>query len=394
MENFEKKMNVVQELEAAMEEALDQDEEVVWPRPDGNRSITRNHEAFGRRQASGYIVSVPIRVDGTPIGVLTCERSKEAFAEPAVRSLRLVGDLVARRLADLEEHDRWIGARIARSVRSSAASLLGVEHTFAKILGIVLVGLLAFGIFGQLNYRVEAPFILKSDDVMFVSSPFDGFIEDVGVDVGDTVAEGDLLLSFDTRELRLQEANAIANRIRYERESEQARANRATADMMIADALAEQAQAQLDLVRQYLDQTEIRAPFAGVIVEGDLRELRGTPTRKGDALFRIARTANLYAELEVEERDAHELTPSMAGEIAFLSRPEDAFPMSVERTDPVATTREEQNVFLARAAVGPDVPDWWRPGMSGIAKIDIGRRNVLWILTHRTVDFLRMYFWW
>jgi hypothetical protein len=32
--------------------------------------------------------------------------------------------------------------------------------------------------------------------------------------------------------------------------------------------------------------------------------------------------------------------------------------------------------------------------MSGIAKIGVGKRNVCWIVTHRTVDFLRLYFWW
>jgi len=39
------------------------------------------------------------------------------------------------------------------------------------------------------------------------------------------------------------------------------------------------------------------------------------------------------------------------------------------------------------------VPDWWRPGMAGVAKIHVGHRSFLWILTHRTVDFLRMFFW-
>jgi acyl CoA:acetate/3-ketoacid CoA transferase beta subunit len=35
----------------------------------------------------------------------------------------------------------------------------------------------------------------------------------------------------------------------------------------------------------------------------------------------------------------------------------------------------------------------WRPGMGGNARILIGERPVLWILTHRTVRFLREYFW-
>jgi hypothetical protein len=32
--------------------------------------------------------------------------------------------------------------------------------------------------------------------------------------------------------------------------------------------------------------------------------------------------------------------------------------------------------------------------MSGVAKVNVGERNILWIFTHRTVDFLRLYLWW
>jgi hypothetical protein len=32
--------------------------------------------------------------------------------------------------------------------------------------------------------------------------------------------------------------------------------------------------------------------------------------------------------------------------------------------------------------------------MTGVAKLDIGRRNLIWVLTRRTVDFLRLRLWW
>jgi hypothetical protein len=36
---------------------------------------------------------------------------------------------------------------------------------------------------------------------------------------------------------------------------------------------------------------------------------------------------------------------------------------------------------------------WWRPGMSGVAKINVGSRTFFWVIAHRTIDFLRLYFW-
>jgi hypothetical protein len=32
--------------------------------------------------------------------------------------------------------------------------------------------------------------------------------------------------------------------------------------------------------------------------------------------------------------------------------------------------------------------------MSGVARLGIGSRTLLWILTHKTVDFLRLRLWW
>jgi len=394
MEKFEKKMDAVQSLEAAMEEAFDQDEEIVWPREEKSTTVTRDHESFSREQASQYLVSVPLRLDGEPVAVLTCERSNEPFSEGVIRGLRLLCDQAVRRLGDLKEQDRWFGARLMSAAREALGRLVGVEHTFARLIGLLLCAALAFLLFGTWSYRVEAPFILKTDDVTYLPAPFDGYIDEVHVKVGDLIEEGELLLSLDTRELLLEESTAIANQNRYVRESDKALADKALGEMRIAQALADQAKAQLDLVRYRLNHAEIRSPFTGIIVEGDLRELLGAPTRQGDVLFKVSRLEEMYAELEVEETDVHEVAKQASGEIAFVSRPDLKFPIQVERLDPVALTREERNVFLVRGVLTGEVADWWRPGMSGVAKINVGKRNILWILTHRTVDFLRMFFWW
>jgi len=394
MERFEKKMDAVQTLEAAMEEAFDQDEEVLWPRPPDTHFVIRDHEAFARAQGVPYMISVPIRLDDSPVGVLTCERSLEPFAEEDARSLRVICDQAGRRLGDLKRHDRWFGARLATSAKDALAKVFGVEHTFAKLLTLLISAALIFMIFGHWQYRVEAPFMLKTDDLAYLPAPFDGYIQDVHVKVGDRVADGAPLLSLDTRELLLEESNAMANQQRYQREAEKARSQKALADMQIALALEAQAQARFDLVRYHIQHARVRAPFAGVVVEGDLEELLGAPVRKGDILFKVALLEEMYAELKVDQRDIHEISDSQTGEIAFVSRPDLKFPVVVQRIDPVAAADEEGNVFVVRAVFSEDIVGWWRPGMSGVAKLNVGRRNILWILTHRTVDFLRLFLWW
>jgi len=394
MEKFEKKMDTVQSLEAAMEESFDQNEEIVWPNPVKGSAVVRDHEAYSREAGTRFLVSLPIRLDDDPVGVVTGEREDQPFTEAEVRGFRVYCDQAARRLDDLKRSDRWFGAKLAESARGALSGLLGVEHTFPKLIGIILCAALAFLLFGKLSYRVEAPFILRTDDLAYVPAPFDGYIDKVPVEMGDIVKKGETLLTLDTRELLLEESTAIANQNRYFREAEKARAQNALADMKIALALKAQAEAKLNLVRYHLKHARLEAPFAGIVVEGDLDKQLGAPVRKGDVLLKVALLEKLYAEVEVDERDIHEVKAGAPGEIAFVSRPNLTYATRVERIEPVAVAKEKGNVFLLRCILTDEIPHWWRPGMSGVAKINAGKRTVLWILTHRTVDFLRILLWW
>lgn len=164
--------------------------------------------------------------------------------------------------------------------------------------------------------------------------------------------------------------------------------------MRIAQAQADQAAARLGLVRHRLSQATLKAPFNGVIVEGDLRQRIAAPVRQGDPLYKFARIDTLYVEAEISERDAHRLTSKASGEIAFVAQPDSKFAVQVIRVEPSAVPKETGNIFIVRASLSGAPQSWWRPGMSGLCKIDAGRGTLFWILTHRTVDFLRLHLWW
>ncbi len=393
-ERFDSKMQAVKELETAMEEAFDQDDEIVWPVPEGLNIITRDHEAFAVSQSSGNVVSIPLRLEGKPVAVLTCERKASPFRQTELEQLRLTGDQAVRRLADLHKLDRWFGARWAEELREKASKLVGPEHTGAKLLGITVSIILILLLLPLWKYRVEGNFILRSDELTYLTSPFDGYIRDVQVRPGDLVKENTVLLTLSTADLELEESAAMADLKRYQRESEKARASNSLAEMRIAEALTEQVKARLELVRYRLRQSEIKSPFNGVVVEGDLRQRIGSPVKVGDSLFKVARTDTLYVEAEINEKDVHEILHKSKGEIAFVSQPKLKFPIQIVRIEPAALAKKEGNIFIARCAFDGKQADWWRPGMSGLCKIDVERRSLLWVLTHRTIDFLRLKFWW
>ena len=138
---------------------------------------------------------------------------------------------------------------------------------------------------------------------------------------------------------------------------------------------------------------EVVAPHAGIVVEGDLKKNLGAPLRKGDLLLKLAQVDHTYLELQIDQVDVHEVDVGTRGEFALVGRPDQRFPLVMTRLDPASTLRDGRNVFLARAQLEQDSPSWWRPGMGGTARLEVGERPLIWVLTHRTVRTLREWFW-
>jgi multidrug resistance efflux pump len=252
-----------------------------------------------------------------------------------------------------------------------------------------------YSIIGVWDYKVEGNAMLKTDSVSYISAPYDGLISDVYVHEGDEVHRGDHLLKLDTKELVLKEAQESARKISFEREVEKNRAGEEYADMQIAQSRLRETQAELERIRYYLDQADIKAQFEGIVVEGDKRELMGSPVSQGDILLKIARIDAMYATVKISERDIDQIAQGARGQLILLSRPNDTFDIVIDKIVPMAEVdQREGNVFIIKAGIGGKAQAWWRPGMSGIAKINAGEKKIIWIMTHRLTEFIRMYFWW
>jgi biotin carboxyl carrier protein len=397
VEKFERKMEAVDLLEQVMEEALEQDEEIIVPAPPNSTCVNRAHRQFAQQQGAACICSVPLRFEDEAVAVITCERETE-FSNDDVDRLRLCADQISRLLGDLKRDDRWFGARWVQASLRGLKKLIGVEHTLAKLTALLVTALICALIFIQVDYRVEAPFVLQSHDITYVPAPFDGYIAAVKVEIGDTVTRGQPLLSMDTKDLILERSASQSEHNRYLRELEKARAENSLADMRIAKARAQQAAIKTEILDHRLSQAVIKSPFNGVVVRGELsgelKERLGAPLRRGDVLMKIAALDNLYIQCRIDERDRHAIPDLTTGELAFASQPEFKYPTAVTSIDPSAQASAEGNHFLGQCALVQPKESWFRPGMTGICKLQAGQRRLIWIFTHKTIDFLRMLLWW
>jgi len=393
VEKFDPQSTLSRALESAMEEAADQSGELVFPLALDSRKVKRAHESYALMQGVGAVASIPLRDDEEVKGVICLEKRQGSWLDDEIWELRLIGQTIVRRLADLYERDRWWGDKARLACQRWYRESLSPRHSLKKMAiggGVVFLFVL---IFLPWSYRVDATLTLRSKDLLFMPAPFDGYLRQVHVEIGDKVEAGQVLVELDTRDLVLEESMAEADVMRYSHEAEKAQAARQLAELQINFARQDQSASRLALIRHQLAHAQVTAPRAGVVVEGELKKNLGAPLRKGDLLLKLAQTDDTYLELEIDQVDVHEVKVGSTGEFALVGRPDQRFAIKLERIDPASTLREGRNIYLARAKVESGIPTWWRPGMGGTARIDAGDRPLIWILTHRTVRFLRELFW-
>lgn len=390
-EKLARRSELAELLEEAAQEALSQGKEVAWP-PTG-KLVTHAHRQFASATQAGYLLTLPLMRDDEPLGAVVCEREDRAFTPSEQWLLRLICDQLTLPLRELEQRQRPLWRRLGSEVAQSLPRQLRPLNSDGKRLAAGLAGAALLALLLPWPYRVEASFIIKTDDMAFVGAPFDGYLASSQASLGAAVAAGEPLFSMSTRELVLERAQALADLAQHSREIEKRRAAAQLPEMRIAEAQFEQAQARLDQVEFRLRNANVISPIAGIIVEGEPRKNLGGPVKRGDTVVKVARVDGLYAEIAVKERDLEQIAVGQDASIMLVSNPSETWDMKLRQVTPAPSVRDGHNTFPVRAEPVSPPPSWWRPGMTGVARISTGWRPLGWILTHRLVEWLRLTFW-
>jgi len=393
-EHFSRKMRLVQDIEAAMEECLDQDGEVAYPSAPEATCISRAAGELSANHGGKALLSLPLRHEGKPCAVVTLERGPgEVFNSEEVEAIRLACDLCAPRLTSLHGYDRWLGARMAARVRRALAVVVGPQYTWTKVGVVLACAFILFVFFIRGWYRVKAPFVLEAVSQYKIAAPFDGFIKTVGLEVGDAILQDQTALAeLDTAELRLQLAAAKAEQAGYLKQADAAMRDGKTAEAQIAQANADRAKAQIDLLAHRIEQARIASPVTGTLVSGDLKRQIGAPVQTGQILFEVAPLDSLRAQLYVPEDEVFDVAVGQEGQLATATYPGQRIRFIVERVNPAAEVVNNRNVFKVRARLLESRP-WMRPGMEGVAKVTVDKRPYAWIWTRKVINWIRMKLW-
>ena len=392
---FQKQAGLISNISAAMDEAIDQQTMVVFPERDGQSArINRAHEALAKDQDNVATASFPLTEGKKVIGAITLEKAgADGFDEQTLQTAEYASVLLGPVLDVKRREDRWIITKVWVSFTDLLGRLIGPRNWGLKLGATALVAFIAFCYFATGTYRVTAQAVLEGKVQRSITVPLAGFLSEASARAGDIVSENQVIARLDDRDLRLERLKWASQRAQQEREYSQAIASRQRTEARILESQIEQADAQLALLDAQLERMVVRAPFTGVIVTGDLSQALGAPLERGDVIFEVAPLSDYRVMLRVDERDIREITPAQVGNLALAAFPDAPVGVEIIRITPISTAAEGENFFVVEAALNGDTTQELRPGMEGVAKIEIREERLVNIWTKRTWLWLRMTAW-
>ncbi len=391
---IESAANLYRDIAAAMDESLDQRQAVLYPEPPGTvPAILHLHRQLVERTGAGLVCTLPLRDGDGIVGALTLEWAAQEQAPAEILELSehtssVLGPVLALKRSESQPISRRLRHALAKGLRK----LVGRSYWRTKLLLGALVGLIVTLNLIEITYSINAPARVEALQQRVVIAPMDGFIATGLARAGDSVREGAVLATLDSRELELERLKWRNQLKQIQNEYRGALALKDRTQIAVLRARADQAKAQVALLDAQIGRAILNAPHDGIVVSGDLSQSIGSPIGKGEVLFEVAPLDAYRLVLQVDERYVDEIQVDQTGSVVLAGRPDDRLKVRVARVTPVSTSESGRNYFRVETE-SERQPDYLRPGMTGVARIATETRSLAWIASRDLVDWLRLTLW-
>ncbi len=391
--DFSEQANLVRAIGLAMDEAVDQKATVNHcAGAVAGQVFTRAHAELARQFGSDAVLTIPLGGKTGIIGALTLERSApKPFDDQAVAFCESAASLLSPVMEIKRREERWLVRKAADALALQLKRLLGPDYLGRKLVTAALFGLLLFSAVFRIDYRVTTTSVIEGQVKRVVAAPFNGYVKEAPTRAGDVVMKGQVICLLDDRDLSLERFKWTTEREQLTKQYHEAMAKHDRPQMQITRARIGQTEARIDLVDEQYARTRITAPFDAVVISGDLSQSLGAPVERGQVLFELAPLDAYRVIIEVDERDIADIQLNQQGEMYFASVA-GGFPITVQKITPVTVAKEGRNYFRVEGRIDKGT-ERLRPGMEGVAKINVDRRRLIWVWTHKAVDWLRLKLW-
>ena len=179
--SFKGQGRLVDAIENAMEEALDQRSSVAYPPlPSTERAVTMAHRVLTeiiRVQGASLISVIMTNSKGGPVGTITFERHRnKSFDNEALQLAEVIAALLGPIVGLQLRANRLLAGRVIDHVDDGIISLFGPRRLGLKLGVVCIAGLALFLALAKGEHRVTAKSVLEGEVQRAAVAPFDGFI--------------------------------------------------------------------------------------------------------------------------------------------------------------------------------------------------------------------------
>ena len=233
------------------------------------------------------------------------------------------------------------------------------------------------------RHTLDSAAVLTPASRRVAVAPFEGILEDVSVEAGDVVSAGQTLAVMDGRQIRWEQSG-----LRAEQAAALKRRDRATAagditEAQLAELEARGLRRRADLLADRESRLSVTAAVDGVVLAAEYERQSSVPVRTGDPLFDVAPLSPLRVEVAVPAEDFAHLRVGQTAEVALDGG--GTVEGTLRAVRPQSEVRDGRNVFVARFDVD-NGDGLLRPGQTGTAAVNAGRRSLGWVLFHRLAE--------
>lgn len=247
---------------------------------------------------------------------------------------------------------------------------------------------------------VKGPFVLEAGHVAVIRATVPGVVQNVWVQEGQSVTAGSALLSLDNSAIKSEVALAST-------ELEKATAHENQAMLSYTDIAGAQQdrrhQAQgLASAAERERQLSITAPISGVVATPHLSDLVGRSVAEGDLLLSLNETTDIKADVYIPEFGMHDVQDGQnvrllpAGQTLLLTGQVSDLAPTFDLAEGLVAKNELQGINPPHyyiATVWLKNSGDLKPGMTGTAKVRVGRRSAAGFLFQFARDLIDRRIW-
>ncbi|MEC7963156.1 MAG: HlyD family efflux transporter periplasmic adaptor subunit, partial [Pseudomonadota bacterium] len=224
--------------------------------------------------------------------------------------------------------------------------------------------------------------------------PFEAFLEQMHVRVGDQVAAGDPIADLRAPNLLDQRADLVAQIAIEEVSAQSALSANDYGAYVLSEQKIAQNRKRLDQLEERLAQLRLRAPFDARVVQALGHEVLGAYQPTGENIAVVQPENRYAARLKIARVDAPLLQVGQSGEIWFRGISGQEWQLNVTSAPSLTVdpTTGEEELTLKAELLGQDQARLFA-GLTGFARIEAGEQMRALVLSRYAREYIRMKLW-